>query len=310
MTPNTENSFYCSECSRAAGEQLYGTAPRVDVWLLLEYEGVWGAKSPEDSELPPEVKRQISRWVAAIPNSKFLFIRQRIEEDSEDRPIRFYVARSQEIVSELYRLDLYRYEDLLDVDIASLALGMPEAAPYLTDERLFAICTNGRRDVSCAKFGTPIYHEFLRCAGSAAWQCSHIGGHRFAPTMVCLPDGIVYGQVDPPDIEPIVGGYREGKIIIEKLRGRSCYGEPVQVADHLLREVHDIRDLPGLRLVSSERAQHSRWRVRFETLYNGLVTSVEIEQYLSDFDIFKDSGGDGVPVIQYRLVEQRIVMPS
>ena len=35
--------------------------------------------------------------------------------------------------------------------------------------------------------------------GGRTWECTHLGGHRFAGNMVCLPDGVVYGRVTPAD---------------------------------------------------------------------------------------------------------------
>src|SRR5262245_4997056 len=49
--PETLNLLSC-ESSLAAGEHLFGTASRVDTWLLLEYNAPWGAKALPESPLP------------------------------------------------------------------------------------------------------------------------------------------------------------------------------------------------------------------------------------------------------------------
>ncbi|MBL8132508.1 MAG: hypothetical protein JNL42_11670 [Anaerolineae bacterium] len=302
MNPNNA-AFYCSECSRAAGEKLTGTAPRVDVWILLEYTDAWGAKVPDDSHLSPTLKQFVQHWVDSIPNAKFTFIRQREDVDPSREQIRLYVARSLEITPEMYRLDLNSYDELLDVDLAAVALGAPEAVEYLTDERLFVVCTNGRRDISCAKYGAPVYEALNSIVGAAAWQTTHIGGHRFAATLMTLPDGVVYGYVDPQDAAELVRLAGEDRVWVDKMRGRSCYTEPAQAADIYLRQARQIHDLPGVRYVHSRRTSESNWEVQFEAFNSGRLTTVQVAQEMTPFDVYKDSAGSGAPLPQFRLID-------
>jgi len=105
------------------------------------------------------------------------------------------VAISRDSGSTLYRFALDDYEDLLNLDLAAIVAGEPIYQKYVSDERVFLVCTNGRRDKCCAKFGPPIYAEVARAVGDAAWQTTHIGGHRFSACVVFLPDGIIYGRI-------------------------------------------------------------------------------------------------------------------
>ncbi len=63
------------------------------------------------------------------------------------------------------------------------------------------VCTHGGRDVCCGKFGYPVY-DLLRRRHAApgklrVWRTSHIGGHRFAPTMIDYPEGRHWGHLEP-----------------------------------------------------------------------------------------------------------------
>lgn len=294
--------FFCSECSRAAGEALFGTAPPADVWILLEYNGAWGAKAPDDSNLAPEVKARIGQWMADIPRSKFAFIRRQEAERAEDAAIRLYVARVGELTPELRRLDLASYDELLGLDMAGLAQGAPEHAAALTDEMLFLVCINGKRDASCAKYGVPTLAAIRHAAPASTWGVTHIGGHRFAATLITLPDGVVYGYVDPDKAVQLVGTMRSGHVLLENLRGRSCYTEVVQAADYYLRLAHAITELPGLRLVSAE-TDNDTTTVQFEVLQTGRTHAVTVVAEMTDFDIFKDSTGPGAPGRQYKLID-------
>ena len=78
-------------------------------------------------------------------------------------------------------------------------------------DELYTVCTNGRHDPCCAAHGTPVYHELVAQAGAErVWQTTHIGGHRMAATLIAFPQGIVYGHVDPPDVEALVTNQRAG----------------------------------------------------------------------------------------------------
>ena len=71
--------------------------------------------------------------------------------------------------------------------------GDPKYQKYVSDARLYLVCTNGNRDKCCAKFGQPVYEQVARDVGESAWQTTHIGGHRFAATIMLLPTGDMFG---------------------------------------------------------------------------------------------------------------------
>src|SRR5687767_15679585 len=182
---------YCVERSRAVGEQVFATAPRGDVWLLLEYQGAWGAKVLPESDLAQPIKDRLDGWMRATPNAKLLFIRR---NSSTQATINLYMALARELEPVLYHLYLDSYDDLLTLDVGALARGENSFDAYRDNTPLYLVCTNGRRDISCAKYGQPILRELERTAAPMAWECSHVGGHRFAGNLVCLPDGVCYGH--------------------------------------------------------------------------------------------------------------------
>ncbi len=67
------------------------------------------------------------------------------------------------------------------------------------------------------------------------WESTHVGGDRFAATMVCLPSGIYYGRVTAEAAEHIVAEHDHGRVVLEHYRGR-CTDVPVlQFAEHTVR---------------------------------------------------------------------------
>ena len=85
---------FCAECSRLVGEQVFGTAPRVDVWIMLEYTGPWNAKALPQSDLPAEIKAHIDGWMNRLPNNKFQFVKQHDSKATPDCTL--FVALTRE----------------------------------------------------------------------------------------------------------------------------------------------------------------------------------------------------------------------
>jgi hypothetical protein len=290
---------YCAERSRAVGEQVFATAPRGDVWLLVEYTGAWGAKVLPGSDLAQPIKDRLDGWMSETPNAKLLFIRR----SSPTQPkINLFMALAREIESVLYHLHLDSYDDLLTVDLGALARGDTQFEAFRDNTPLYLVCTNGRRDVSCSKYGLPIYAELQRTAALMVWACSHIGGHRFAGNLVCLPDGVCYGHLDADDIEELVLAYRNREVIVQNLRGRSCYDAPVQAAEHYLRGAEGITDLPGLRLIEVQ-PNADVWTVRMEAVRTGREYVVTVRRQLSEWVSCENSGDTALkPMAQFHLV--------
>ena len=71
----------------------------------------------------------------------------------------------------------------------------------LSSNRQLCVCTHGRYDQCCAKFGYQLFDTLRESISDTdpsieIWESSHIGGHRFAPTMLDMPSGKMYGRVE------------------------------------------------------------------------------------------------------------------
>ncbi len=103
------------------------------------------------------------------------------------------------------------------------------------DGGLVLVCGNGRRDRCCARFGPPTWRLLAAAIGEEAWLSTHQGGHRYAGTGICLPEGVAYGFLAPAEAEPLLAARRDGAIHLPCFRGRTFHDAPVQAADALLR---------------------------------------------------------------------------
>ena len=119
-------------------------------------------------------------------------------------------------------------------------------------EPMFLVCTNGKRDACCALRGRALMTALSVAHAESVWECTHLGGHRFAGNLVCLPDGIVYGRVSAIDGPALVEAYLGGRVDTSVLRGRSAWPAPAQVAEVLLRERSGLNGLDEVRLVGAD----------------------------------------------------------
>jgi (2Fe-2S) ferredoxin len=85
-------------------------------------------------------------------------------------------------------------------------------------------------DTCCALRGRPVAASLAKHWPDAVWECSHIGGDRFAPNVVVLPDGFYYGNLDPDSAIDVVGQHLAGTVPSTHLRGMARYSPPVQAA--------------------------------------------------------------------------------
>lgn len=272
--------FYCSELSRQRGEPKYGTASVGEVWLLVEYPFWWGAQAFHDSELAVEVKAQFTRALKSIPRARLLFIKQ---EPSRRRPLSFFVVRARPREPFIVEFKLDAYAELLQLDIVAAASGQFSRAGVRRTEPLFLVCTHGRRDKCCAKFGYALYRN-LHAAGEAhVWQSSHVGGDRFAANLICFPHGLFYAHVTDADARTIIDAYRAQEIVLNKYRGRACYPHPVQAAEYFVRAESEITSVDALRLLERKRTGEHSWRVRFADVETGRSYETMLSQRISAF---------------------------
>lgn len=218
----------CATASVANNESLAGTAPAATSWLVVEQHGAYGRKALLESGLPPDVSAFLSgpSWVGA----KVILARPpgRHAKPRPGHGTTVWCAHAP--TGRAVTTTLADPRQLLDLDPAACITGnLPEWQP--AEPRLF-VCTNGKRDACCARLGRA---ALSGVADPSVWECSHLGGHRFAATGVLLPWGYVYGRLTATDITGVLEDARRGAVHLSHLRGRSSLSPAAQVADVYLR---------------------------------------------------------------------------
>jgi len=208
----------------AAHEPLPGTAPRARGWLVLEHPGPYGRVATDalgdvadplrDRCRDAGITLLLARRPRVTGRRAWLAIDGRMLEWNDVDPAMF-----------------------LQLDLATIATGV---APPASEPLLF-VCTNGKRDACCAQFGRPVADALMH-DDPAVLECSHIGGHRLAPTALELPSGAVHGRLTIDSARAVLAHAREGRLHLATLRGLSHLSPPEQVADIAVRRAAGVTE--------------------------------------------------------------------
>lgn len=248
--------YRCAHACTAREEPLLGTASLVSRWLLVEQPGSWGHSAPLDSGLPLEIGRELHRRARAA-RARLVLLR-RYGGRSPEGPRSCFVVDSA--ARRVERFPFTEPAGLLDLDLSPLEAGEPLGGAPVTD-RLYLVCTNGSHDPCCAEFGRPIAAALDGYRPDGAWECSHIGGDRFAANVVVLPDGLYLGRVEPGGATGVVDAIEAGRVPLDHLRGRSTATFVAQAAEVLARRKLGADGLEDLHPVGAEELDDGAVRV-------------------------------------------------
>jgi hypothetical protein len=113
-----------------------------------------------------------------------------------------------------------------DDELLALNLDAPNGDPVLGE--LYFVCAHSKRDVCCAVLGRPLAAALDELRPGQVYECSHTGGHRFAPNVLVAPSGLLYGKVD--DAAALVSAVDAGVVLPALLRGAIGYEPAAQTA--------------------------------------------------------------------------------
>ena len=243
----------CSVRALARGDLVIATASPVQRWLLIEQPGPWGRDALTESRFDRAVAAPLARRARA-ENVRLLLVR-RPDGRLADSAHRWAYADSRR-----GREGLWWSVRTSDADLLSApwdgSVGEPMSRPT------YLVCTHGGHDACCALRGRPLARAL---PAPDVWECSHLGGDRFAANVVVLPHGFYYGQV-PGDGGDLVRAHERGQVALPWLRGRAGVSAPGQAAQHHARKALGLLGIDDLPVLSIEAttpagAKVERWVV-------------------------------------------------
>ncbi len=291
----------CSVLAEEAQASAFGTAARAIFWVALEQPGPWGRQATTESHLPAAFGAALDRACAGRGGRFVLVRRPAAHPDTRSGIRRCYVAWSGPgaflLATTLVDTEPGAGHDgvagpggpespgglaaLEGLDLAALAAGdargVTASLPGLAAaDPVLLVCTNGSRDVCCAVRGRPVAAAGHAAYPGRVWECSHTGGHRYAPTGVLLPWGRTLARLDDPAVpgllEAATGGHLPAALLGPSHdRGWSALAPHAQAAESTVRELTGETDLVSLTAraeaegaVRVEHRDGRAWRVDVE----------------------------------------------
>ncbi|MFC5185647.1 sucrase ferredoxin [Actinomadura harenae] len=236
----------CEHCPGShTGERscLASATTKARAWLLIEHPGPWPERV-EQVTGPPALAEAVRSAPAAGVRPQL--IRRAGRGRRPTPPLRVYVGWSHGTDVWLETRELDDHAGLASLDLASVAAGTAPGWGDPVDEPVLLVCTHGRRNACCARTGAPLARRLASRFGDLVWETTHVGGDRFAANLVCLPHGLYYGALGPDDAEAAVSAYLDGRVALDRFRGRAGLPEAAQAAEHAVRVRTGVLDVSGV----------------------------------------------------------------
>ena len=195
----------CSLVSKANGEDPIGSAKAVKNRLIVELPQPWlsnalGSRRLVEGLRPVVEGAQddglLGAFSAILPDREY-------SRNGHNRLL--FLRRPEGPFAAYDKVDLLVPDGEVVAAVGALlgGAGLGRFGRYRQETghvRDLLVCTHGSRDVCCGKFGYPIYDLLRRRHASPGrvrvWRTSHLGGHRFAPTMIDYPEGRHWGHLE------------------------------------------------------------------------------------------------------------------
>jgi hypothetical protein len=242
MDAGTEPGERCAVLARGLDEPLAGTAPVAPRWVCVEHRGAW----PLSVGSHPDPAVAAFAAHAAATGWRLLLVRRPGRRG--DGPARVYLTDTAPATARTTLLTVAGPSELADVVLP--AAGAPLPGGTVTDP-LLLVCTHGRRDRCCALDGRALALGVMGLDDVDVWECSHLGGHRFAPTALVLPTGYAYGRLDPAAAVAAHKAAGSGEVETALCRGRSAWSAAGQVAELAVRAATGMRDAQALEVTDT-----------------------------------------------------------
>ena len=289
--------YMCSAASTQRDEPMLATASAVRGWLLVEVRGAWGDDAIHTSafgeHVPPRWKDELKRR-----RIRAVCIRSHLRADATDVRLYACVARRPgRGGATLWSTSVASLADVVPAAEALAASEPAEAGWERVHQPLFLVCTNGRHDQCCANLGRPLIRALRDTPwDERVWECSHIGGDRFAPNLVALPESLYFGRLHIETAPRLLGALDDSRLDLSLFRGRTTYSLLEQAVEHFVRHELGVDTVDGVMVerraedgsfpvTVSERTLHVRVHRRMVSTRDPLTCKGSGDQLVPQFEL-------------------------
>ncbi|MCW2528271.1 MAG: Sucraseferredoxin family protein [Pseudonocardiales bacterium] len=242
---------------------MLGTAFPASRVLLVEQPGPWGHGGLRESEFDSAVARELEQRfgrqgvrVLAVRNpGRANATAARRWGIADCRPGR------EQLVWGSYGQDA----ELLTLDIDADLPGTAMSQGTEDDLPTYLVCAHSKHDVCCALRGRPVAAGLHETRPGRVWECSHVGGERFAANVLVLPMGLLYGRVPAFATHDFASEIEQGNILASYLRGRIGLAPAEQAALIFGHTVFELARIGEVQVIDSRATSPVEMVVRLQT---------------------------------------------
>jgi hypothetical protein len=263
----------CSLRAQLRGDPMLGTAFPAARLLLVEQPGPWGERGLRDSRFGAQAAEELESK-AGTAGVRVQAIRRpgRAPRGAQRRWALVDTRDGQESL---------RWGSYADPgELTDLPFDGSPGEP--DDEPLYLVCAHSKHDACCALRGRPVAAALATLRPGRVWECSHVGGDRFAANVLVLPVGLLYGRVLPFAAEEFVAAAEAGEVVGALLRGRVGLPSAAQAALAFAHEHLALRRRRDLKVVSTSPVEGGVSVVRLEGPHGALDVTVQVERRAAD----------------------------
>jgi hypothetical protein len=263
----------CALRAQLRGDQMLGTAFPATRLLLVEQPGPWGRSGLRGSRFDHATATALEAR-AADAGVRVLVIRRPGRTPRGARR-RWALADCRPGSESLRWGDFGEDASLLAVPLDGTT-GTPDEAP------IYLVCAHSKHDTCCALRGRPVAAALAAQRPGRVWECSHVGGERFAANVLVLPGGLLYGRVLPFAAPEFVATTEQGEVVGALLRGRVGLKPVAQAALAFAYEHLAIRRADALRVLSARALSECESLVRIRGPHGLVDVTVRVERIRAD----------------------------
>jgi hypothetical protein len=212
----------CSDWARAASLSPAGSSGTPAGFLLAEIPLPWprdAGDTAEGAAIGPLLRPHRYRLQAVAPANPGVSRQER-------RVILHAKPPGDAGFAGYRRFETVAGESLADTVAALIAAAADDAPSEFESPGVdILLCTHGTRDSCCGRRGAALTAQLAvsgLLGGDNLWRTSHMGGHRFAPTFLVLPQGTSWGFADLELVTRVLR--RDGKFSAVADHYRGCAG--------------------------------------------------------------------------------------
>ena len=271
---------FCSIASKESEEPIAGSAPFAEHFIFISWpKKFWGYEALEAK--------------GGFPKGLKGWMKQNSQTYGKISIRLISSIETNNIISNIYIYPgKYIYPNVNPINIPSILdlhfkrdLRDSNSLKKFKNDQIF-ICTHGRHDKCCSKYGQKLANKMRDYVDKQnlnldIWESSHLGGHRFAATLIDFPNGYSYGRMTSEEIPNFFEFRNINKIYTPAYRGSVFLSELEKVAEaHLQHYCFSKKWLCDLEIKNIEKISENKFNciAKFNFGKNLICTKKESQQ--------------------------------